>query len=124
VTATLTDPVTPGRLRYAAGLIRLAVWLAFHPSAPLPGTRLGIPVPPGPRGERLTRLDLTAAAYRTEVSRRYGMLTAERRFGPLQLEAHVRDSEDYTHSLPVLLDSDIIAAISSWGSGDIPGGTS
>lgn len=115
-----TDTSSPGRLRYAASLLRLAAWLIAHPSAPLPGTHLGIPVPAGPRGARLARLDQVVAAYGTPVTRRYGMLITERQFGPLWLEAHVRDREDYTQNFPALLTDGEIAAVTSWASGTIP----
>jgi hypothetical protein len=47
---------------------------------------------------RLEDLDMIARAYRTSVSKRYGCLVAERRFGALVVEAHVKD-EDYSAQL-------------------------
>jgi hypothetical protein len=88
----------PSRLACALGLIRLALFLVFHRHASLPAGLLNVRVPDAPRGVRLTLLDEIAAGYRTTVVKRFGSLVAERRFGPLTVEAHLKD-EDYSAQL-------------------------
>lgn len=94
----------PSRLAWGAGLIRCGVFLLTHPSAPLPSGVLNVRVPGAPRGMRLAELDGIAAAYRTRVTKRFGCLVAERRFGPLPVEAHVED-DDYTAQLAARMGS-------------------
>lgn len=88
----------PSRLAWAGGLIRLAVFLIFHPSAPTPSGLLNVRVPEAPRDIRVGLLDGMAYGYRTRTVRRFGMTVAERRFGPLLVEAHLKD-DDYTAQL-------------------------
>ena len=83
------------RLAYAWGLARLAVFLVFHLSAPLPTGSLNVRVPDAPRGIRVDVLDEIACAYRTRTVKRFGCQVAERRFGPVVVEAHLKD-ENYT----------------------------
>jgi hypothetical protein len=85
-------------LAWAAGLIRLALFLAFHPSAPLPAGLLNVRVPDAPRGIRVDVLEEIAYAYRTQTVKRFGCQVAERHFGPVVVEAHLKD-EDYTAQL-------------------------
>lgn len=88
----------PSRLAWAGGLIRLAVFLVFHPSAPLPGGLLNVRITEAPRDIRVCLLEGMACGYRTRTVRRFGMTAAERRFGPVVVEAHLKD-EDYTAQL-------------------------
>lgn len=96
--------VHPSRLAFAWGLVRLALFVVFRRTAPIPGGLLNVRVADAPRGMRLAQLDETAAAYRTTVVKRFGCLVAERRFGPLTVEAHVKD-EDYSAQLAAVAGS-------------------
>jgi hypothetical protein len=102
----------PTRLRMVAGLVRLAWFLLTHPSAPLPSGRMNIRVPDAPREMRLAFLGEVADAYRTKRQARFGCLVAERRFGPVIVEAHVKD-EDYTRQLIALQDEQAAQAAGS-----------
>lgn len=86
------------RLAWASGLIRLAVFLLVHPSAPVPGGLLNVRVPEAPRDIRVGLLEGMAYGYGTETFRRFGMTVVERRFGPVRVEAHLKD-DDYTAQL-------------------------
>ena len=86
------------RLAWIGGLIRLAFYLLFHPSAPLPAGLLNVRVPDAPRAIRVDALEEIACAYRTQTVRRFGCQVAERRFGPVVVEAHLKD-DDYTAQL-------------------------
>lgn len=99
----------PSRFGWAAGLIRLAVFLVFHPSAPVPDGLLNVRVPDAPRGIRVDVLEEIAFAYRTSTVRRFGCQVAERRFGPVTVEAHLKD-EDYTAQLAALITREEAAA--------------
>jgi hypothetical protein len=85
-------------LAFAWGLARLALFLVFHPSASVPSGVLNVRVPGAPQGMRLAVLDEIAAAYRTRVAKRFGCLVAQRKFGPVVVEAHLND-DDYTAQL-------------------------
>jgi hypothetical protein len=74
------------------------VFLVFHPGTPLPSGWLNVRVPDAPRGMRLAFLDQAAAAYGTTVAKRFGCLAAVRPFGPVIVEAHVKD-ENYSAQL-------------------------
>jgi hypothetical protein len=74
------------------------VFLLLHPSAPLPAGLLNVRVPDAPRGIRVAVLEEIAGAYRTRTVKRVGFQVAERSFGPLVVEAHLKD-EDYTAQL-------------------------
>ncbi|MGH3295741.1 MAG: hypothetical protein ACRDP7_28475 [Trebonia sp.] len=93
----------PSRLRTAAGLARLALFRLTHPHAPVPAGLLNVRVPDAPRGMRRAVLDDIAAAYKTRVAKRFGCLVAERQFGPVRVEAHVKD-DDYTAQLAARID--------------------
>lgn len=98
-TASIPRHAKPvSRLAWAAGLVRLAVFLLTHPRAPLPSGLLNVRVPAGPRGIQLIGLEDVASAYRTRTEQRHGWQVAERSFGPLTIEAHVKDP-DYTTQL-------------------------
>jgi hypothetical protein len=97
-----TEPRRPAsRLWTILGLARCAWYLLIHPSAPLPTTDMNVRVPAGPREVRLVYLADIADGYRTEGKARRGCLVAERRFGPVVIEAHVNDL-DYTRQLAAL----------------------
>jgi hypothetical protein len=74
------------------------VFLIFHPSAPLPGGLLNVRITEAPRDIRVCLLEGMACGYRTRTVRRFGMTAAQRRFGPVVVEAHLKD-EDYTAQL-------------------------
>lgn len=96
------------RLAFAWGLVRLAAFIVFRPSAPLPSGWLNVRVPDAPRGMRLALLDQAAAAYRTTVAKRFGCVAAVRHFGPVTVEAHVKD-EDYSAQLAGMAGSGAVA---------------
>lgn len=99
-----TEPRRPAsRLGTAWGLARLAWFLLTHPSAPLPVTSMNVRVPSARREVRLAYLADVADGYRTEGKARRGCLVAERRFGPVTVEAHVNDA-DYTTQITALRD--------------------
>lgn len=117
------DSAGAGRWRHALGHLRYAAWLAFHPRAPLPEGPLGIPVRTQTHSARM--LELQDIAERLGVTRaeRDGVMIAERWFGPLRVLACLV-TEARTQSLPVLLDSEMVTAVSAWASGDVPGSAS
>jgi hypothetical protein len=97
---------TPGkgldREALAAGLAELAA----HPAAGLVTPVLNIPVPPGGRGARILALESIAAMLGTEMrpqtgedGKPSGVLIAERWFGPVRVEAHLRAPEPAFASL-------------------------
>jgi len=97
---------TPGkgldREALAAGLAELAA----HPAAGLVTPVLNIPVPPGGRGARILALESIAAMLGTEMrpqtgedGKPSGVLIAERWFGPVRVEAHLRAPDPVYASL-------------------------
>ena len=77
----------------------LQAFYKTHDNPPLPGgpdgdVILNIRVPGQERGERLTNLAIIAELLGVQETRIPGALAAQRRFGPLLLEAHVRDEEE------------------------------
>lgn len=113
---------SPGRLRYAASLVRLAARLALHPGTPLPTGRLNIPVP-GPRAQRTANLDAIAARLGVTPVKGDGIILAERHVGCLTLEAHVLD-DDYTRQLALRDMPDfgtLTDAARNWDTNNLPG---
>jgi len=99
-----TAPRRPAsRLGTVWGLARCAWFLLTHPSAPLPVAHLNVRVPSVPREVQLAYLGEIADGYRTERRARRGCLVAERRFGPVTVEAHVNDA-DYTRQIAAVGD--------------------
>jgi hypothetical protein len=90
------------------GGARMIMFVLLHPSAQPPSGTLYIRVPGAPRGMQITQLEGIAAAYRTEVTKRFGALVAERKFGPLTVEAHVED-EDYSAQLAARMGTEAAA---------------
>lgn len=119
-----TDTSSPGRLRYAAGLIRLAARLVLFPKTPVPAPRLTVPVPPGERGARLAALHEIADGLGVTERKGDGLLYAAARFGCLTVTAHV-PADDLTARFRALGAPEFEAltgAARGWASGDIPGG--
>jgi hypothetical protein len=86
------------RTEMARCLTAAASFIAVH-DVPLPGAGkvyLSIRVPPGPRGERIEALQQIAEQLGTTLVKRRGALFAEKEFGVVVLEAHVRDTALWT----------------------------
>lgn len=91
-------PSAAGRWRHVSGHLRYALWLAFHPGAPLPEGPLNIPVPPGERGARLLALKDIADRLGVTEAEQDGVIAAERRWGLFRVRAHLV-ARDYTRQL-------------------------
>lgn len=88
--AAVTTAPHPDTLRFAAGLVRLAVWLKQNPGAPAPTPVMNIPVPGVTRDEKLAALEEIAVAYGTKVTTGVlGMRIAVAEFDGVSVEAHV-----------------------------------
>lgn len=76
---------------FITGLIALAAYHTAHPEAPLPTRSLNIPVPPGPRGQRIEMLTEIAATHDLNGPRPdgHGGLIADAWYGPIRVEAHL-----------------------------------
>jgi hypothetical protein len=104
MTISATSPVlaedgSPGA-DLVTGLIDVATWYAVHTGASLPVPHLNVPVPPGAPGARLAALDEIAGHLGVDVAERDGMLVAERRFGPVVVEAHLALRAPSRHARP------------------------
>ena len=117
------------RTQFVTAFADLAAFYTVNAGTPLPSPVLNIPVPPGPRGQRLDALDMIAASLGTVVTARQGCLIAERRFGPLVLEAHVRDEEASHGDLTAPNDqaedglTAMVDAVCGWSRNNVPFGS-
>jgi hypothetical protein len=102
-TGTFAPRRPASRLRTVWGLARCAWFLLTHPSAPLPVTTMNVRVPSVPREVQLAYLSDVADGYRTERKQGRRCQVAERRFGPVTVEAHVPDA-DYTRQIAAVGD--------------------
>lgn len=117
------------RADMSAGLRAFAAWLDTHPGSPIPVVTAAFRIPMGERGARLQALKDVADWLGVDETERDGILTAERRFGPLKVGAYLaaRDHERHLalagviRRSPEVLGDDKVDGVRGWA-GNVTGG--
>lgn len=118
------------RTDLSAGLRGLADWLDATPGGPDPIVSAAFRIPVGERGARLQALRDVADWLGVAETEHDGILTAERRFGPLKVGAYLAARDHERHLAlagvirkgnPAVLGADKVDGVLGWA-GNVAGG--